>query len=284
MSIVTRFAPSPTGRLHLGHILSACIAQDLARQSSEGKFLLRMEDIDASRVRPEYEAGIIEDLAWLGLKWDGEILRQSERHDAYQRALHQLQAMGLVYPCFCTRKEIQAEIKAMGGAPHDYEAAYPGTCRKLSACEREARMAAGESHAWRLDSRRTANRVGPLTFEDGHRGKIEVNPDLLGDVVISRRDIGVAYHLAVVVDDSHQKISLVSRGEDLLPSTHVHRLLQAALDLNEPGYHHHHLLRDKDGKRLAKRYDALSIESLRQSGKNAGEIIEQITSLALPPR
>ena len=284
MSIVTRFAPSPTGRLHLGHVLSACIAQDLARNSSEGKFLLRMEDIDASRVRPEHEAGIIEDLEWLGLKWDGEILRQSERHDAYQHALHLLQAMGLVYPCFCTRKEIQTEIKAMGGAPHDQEVVYPGTCRNLSACEREARIAAGETHAWRLDSKRTAERVGPLTFEDAHRGKIEVNPDILGDVVISRRDIGVAYHLAVVVDDAHQKISLVSRGEDLLPSTHVHRLLQAALNLTEPSYHHHHLLLDKNGKRLTKRYDALSIESLRRSGKDASEILEQITSLALRPR
>ena len=284
MAIVTRFAPSPTGRLHLGHALSAWIAWDLAQGSNDGKFLLRMEDIDGSRVRPEYEAGIIEDLQWLGLKWDGEVLRQSERQDAYRAAFEQLQGLDLLYPCFCTRKDIQAEIKAMGGAPHGTDPVYPGTCRRLSPSERADRIAAGEPHAWRLDSQRAAELAGDLSFEDEVHGHIEVNPDLLGDVVISRKDISISYHLAVVVDDAHQGVTLVSRGEDLLPSTHVHRLLQSALNLPVPRYHHHHLVHDEDGKRLAKRCDSLSIESLRASGKTADEVLQQISSLASPPR
>ena len=284
MAIVTRFAPSPTGRLHLGHALSAWIAWDLAQGSNDGKFLLRMEDIDGSRVRPEYEAGIIEDLQWLGLKWDGEVLRQSERQDAYRAAFEQLQGLDLLYPCFCTRKDIQAEIKAMGGAPHGTDPVYPGTCRRLSPSERGDRVAAGEPHAWRLDSQRAAELAGDLSFEDEVHGHIEVNPDLLGDVVISRKDISISYHLAVVVDDAHQGVTLVSRGEDLLPSTHVHRLLQSALNLPVPRYHHHHLVHDEDGKRLAKRCDSLSIESLRASGKTADEVLQQISSLASPPR
>ena len=279
MAIVTRFAPSPTGRLHLGHVLSAWVAWDLAR-SEDGRFLLRMEDIDGSRVRPEYEDGIIEDLQWLGLHWDGDILRQSERQDAYQQAFEELQAKDLLYPCFCTRKEIQAELKAMGGAPHEHGEVYPGICKRLSTEERESKIASGLPHAWRLDAGRASQVSGPLTFTDQLHGIVTVDPALLGDVVITRKDIGVSYHLAVVVDDAHQDITLVSRGEDLLPSTHVHRLLQAALNLPEPEYHHHHLVVDDNGQRLAKRCDSLSIESLRQSGETAEAVLQRIRSLA----
>lgn len=282
MAIVSRFAPSPTGRLHLGHALSAWVAHQLARSTDGGHFLLRMEDIDGSRVRPEYEAGIIEDLQWLGLQWDGDIVRQSERQQAYQDAFDCLRDMGLLYPCFCTRKEIQAEIKAMGGAPHGEAEVYPGTCRKLSLEEREQKIAAGISHSWRLNSDKASKMAGALSFYDQVHGTIELNPELLGDVVISRKDIGVAYHLAVVVDDAYQGITVVSRGEDLLPSTHVHRLLQAVLKLPEPVYHHHRLVLDEEGQRLAKRCDSLSIEHLRESGTSAEEVLQRITSLAPP--
>ena len=278
--MITRFAPSPTGRMHLGHALSAWIAHDLAR-STGGKFLLRMEDIDVSRARPEFEAGIIEDLQWLGLSWDGEILRQSERQEAYQSAFWRLRELDLLYPCFCTRKEIQAEIEAMGGAPHNHgEAIYPGICKRLSPDEREQRIEAGKSHAWRLDSNRASDMAGPLHIEDDLHGKLKVDPELLGDVVITRKDIGVSYHLAVVVDDAHQQITLVSRGDDLLPSTHVHRLLQQTLKLPEPRYHHHALMLDDKGERLAKRSDSLSIAALRKSGKSPSQLLEEIRSFA----
>lgn len=281
MPTATRFAPSPTGRLHLGHALSACVAYDLARASGNGHFLLRIEDIDSSRVRPEYDAGIIEDLQWLGLHWDGTILRQSERHAAYQQAFERLRAMNLVYPCFCTRRAIHAEFASMGGAPHGPEGpTYPGTCKRMGCEERNERMDSGEAHAWRLDSQAISNLVGTLSFEDQRHGCIEVSPELLGDVVIMRKDIGVAYHLAVIIDDAHQQINLISRGEDLLASTHVHRLLQAALKLPEPLYHHHALLLDEEGKRLAKRMDSLSIRQLRDSGREPEELLNQIRSFA----
>lgn len=281
MAIVTRFAPSPTGRLHLGHAMSACFAYDLAHAQKAGRFLLRMEDIDISRCRPEFEAGIIEDLKWLGLDWDDNILRQSERQDAYQSAFWKLLELELLYPCFCTRTEIQAEIEAMGGAPHGPEGPlYPGICKSLSHEQRDQRIRAGESHAWRLDSEMAGRMAGSLEFEDARHGTIAVDPSLLGDVVITRKDIGVSYHLAVVVDDAFQEITLISRGQDLLASTHVHRLLQRALELPVPRYHHHALLLDDKGHRLAKRADSQSVAALRKAGRNPTELLATIRSFA----
>ena len=273
MTLRTRFAPSPTGRLHLGHVLAARVAHSLARDAG-GIFLLRHEDIDGPRVREEFYQGIEEDLKWLGLTWDGEALRQTSRIEAYEAALESLRDRDLVYPCFCTRREIQDEWARMGAAPQGPEAAvYPGTCLKLIAEERYAKLNAGIPCAWRLDSRRAAELTGPLTFRDLRFGEVPVNPGLLGDVVLARKDIGTAYHLAVVVDDAFQEITHVTRGEDLLPSTHVHRLLQGLLGLPEPLYFHHPLVLDDKGQRLAKRSESQSIRALRQSGLSAAEVL-----------
>jgi glutamyl-Q tRNA(Asp) synthetase len=273
---VTRFAPSPTGRLHLGHALAARVARDLARQSG-GRFLLRFEDIDHTRVRPEFYAGIEEDLRWLDLGWDGPALRQSERTDAYAAALERLRRQGSVYPCFCTRREIEEEVARMTGAPHGPEGAlYPGTCRRLSPDERAERLAAGAQPAWRLDARRSAEITGPLAFTDLRHGFHRVDPALLGDVVLARKDIGTSYHLAVVVDDAFQQVTHVTRGEDLLPSTQVHRQLQALLGLPEPLYLHHELVTDDKGVRLAKRHDSLSIHAMRESGLAPADVLKRL--------
>ncbi|MCU0779005.1 MAG: tRNA glutamyl-Q(34) synthetase GluQRS [Akkermansiaceae bacterium] len=277
--IRTRFAPSPTGRLHLGHALAARVARDLARSQPGGRFLLRFEDIDTPRVRAEFYQEIESDLQWLGLPWDEAPLRQTTRGAAYEAALTELRAKNLVYPCFCTRREIQSELAHMAAAPHGPEGpVYPGTCRHLSAREREGKIAAGLPHAWRLDSRMAAEHAGPLTFRDLRFGTIAVDPSLLGDVVLARKDIGTAYHLAVVVDDAFQHITHVTRGEDLLPSTHVHRLLQNLLGLPEPVYLHHGLFLDEHGKRLAKRHDALSIAALRESGLTPEQVRARLPS------
>jgi glutamyl-Q tRNA(Asp) synthetase len=272
MSIRTRLAPSPTGRLHLGHVLAAKVAHSLAREAG-GVFLLRYEDIDGPRVREEYYRGIEEDLKWLGLDWDGEPLRQTRRVAAYDSALDFLREGNLVYPCFCTRREIQEEWARIGSAPQGPEAPiYPGTCRRLTSDERQEKIWSGIPYAWRLDSGKAGGIAGPLTFHDLRFGEISVNPGLLGDVVLARKGIGTAYHLAVVVDDAFQEITHVTRGEDLLNSTHVHRLLQVLLGLPEPRYLHHELVRDEKGNRLAKRNDALSIAALRESGMTPEEV------------
>jgi glutamyl-Q tRNA(Asp) synthetase len=273
MIVRTRFAPSPTGRLHLGHALAARVASSLARDAG-GAFLLRHEDIDAPRVREDFYQGIEEDLEWLGLKWDGAALRQSSRIAAYEAALASLRERGLVYPCFCTRREIQDEWARMGAAPQGPEdPVYPGTCHKLTAAERQAKLDSGIPYAWRLDSRKARELAGPLTFRDLRFGEILVDPDLLGDVVLARKDIGTAYHLAVVVDDAFQQISHVTRGEDLLSSTHVHRLLQVLLGFPAPLYLHHRLMLDQTGNRLAKRCDSLSIAALRQNGMTPADVL-----------
>ncbi len=277
MIVRTRFAPSPTGRLHLGHALAACFAHDLARESTAGQFFLRFEDIDGPRVRAEYYAEIEQDLKWLGLTWDGEPLRQTSRLSAYQAALESLRERGLIYPCFCTRREIQQEWENMAAAPQGPEGLiYPGTCRSLSLSEQQKKIDAGISYAWRLDSAAAYSATGQLTFQDARLGTIQVNPSVLGDVVLARKDIGPAYHLAVVVDDAWQKITHVTRGEDLLPSTHVHRLLQSLLEFPEPAYHHHPLVVDESGKRLAKRCDALSLAMMRESGVTAQDILARV--------
>lgn len=268
MSIITRFAPSPTGDLHLGHAYAAKVAHDLARDSG-GRFLLRQEDIDSGRVKPEFYRRIEEDLEWLGFGWDGEILLQSERRESYDSALEKLKTMALAYPCFCTRKDIQAALSA----PHGPDAAiYPGTCRSLSAAETHDRIAAGEAHAWRFDAEKAAHIHGDLSFHDLRFGQIRVDTSVNGDAILARKDIGTAYHLAVVVDDDFQEITHVTRGEDLLGATHIHRQLQAVLGYREPLYLHHPLVRDENGARLAKRDAARSIRTLREQGLSPEEV------------
>lgn len=270
----TRFAPSPTGRLHLGHALAAITAHDLARENG-GEFLLRFEDIDSVRSRKEYYTAIEDDLHWLGLAWNGPPLCQSSRPGDYAFALSTLRNAGVVYPCFCTRKDMLDEAARMTNAPHGPEGAlYPGKCRALSQAARKAKLDAGTPFSWRLDSAAAARITGPLTFRDLNRGIIPVDADLLGDVVLARKDIGISYHLAVVADDAFQGISHVTRGEDLLASTHVHRILQCLLGLPEPAYLHHPLVLDETGKRLAKRHDALSLAGLRERGCSPREVRE----------
>lgn len=274
--IRTRFAPSPTGRLHLGHVYAAGVARDLAEDGG-GEFLLRFEDIDTTRVREEYFAWIEEDLRWLGFQWEGMPLRQTARLAAYDAALVRLQNIGVVYPCFCTRREIDEEISRMAGAPQGPEGPhYPGTCKRLSASERSARLAGGLPFSWRLNAGAAASEAGELTFHDRLHDVITVEPGLLGDVILARKDIGTSYHLAVVVDDAFQKISDVTRGEDLLSSTHVHRLLQELLGYPEPRYLHHRLILDETGRRLAKRHDPLSIRELRTRGFSPEEVLRRL--------
>ena len=276
--IVTRFAPSPTGYLHLGHAYSALYAWRAAREAG-GRFLLRIEDIDRARCRPEFTPAIIEDLAWLGLDWDGAVRQQSEHFADYRAALEKIEARGLIYPCFCTRAEIAAEIARAGGAPQGEEGPlYPGTCRPLSRAERERRVAAGESYSLRLDVARAAEQAGPLVWEEDERGPVAAQPELLGDVVLARKDVPTSYHLAVTVDDALQGVTLVTRGEDLRAATHIHRLLQALLDLPTPRYRFHKLLTDASGKRFAKRDKSLTLRALREAGHTSEEVRAMINS------
>lgn len=264
--MVTRFAPSPTGRLHVGHGWSALLAHDAAR-AADGRFLLRIEDIDGTRSRMEHIAGIEEDLRWLGVAWDGPVWRQSDRLPVYADALARLDTLGLTYPCFCTRVDIAREIERSGAAPHGPEGAlYPRICAHLSAEERQERLDAGQPRAIRLDVAAAMMRCGPLEWRDEDQGIIAARADLLGDVVLARKDAPVSYHLAVTVDDAAQGVTHVRRGQDLFVSTHVHRLLQALLDLPTPLYRHHALLVDAQGRRLAKRDAALTLASLRETG------------------
>lgn len=264
--IVTRFAPSPTGLLHLGHAYAAITARDAARG---GHFLLRIEDIDQGRTREEFVDAIYEDLAWLGLDWENPVLRQSTRFDAYRSALEQLG--DLLYPCFCTRKDIADEIARAGEAPNGPEGLlYPGTCRNLSRDEREGRIASGQSYALRLDVRRAAEIAGTLSFDEqragphNERGTVIVDPLLFGDVVLARKDIPASYHLAVVVDDAFQDVNLVTRGNDLFMATHVQRLLQNLLGLPAPAYAHHKLILDEHGHKFSKRDRAMTLRDLRE--------------------
>ena len=266
--IVTRFAPSPTGYLHLGHAHSALTGWHRARAES-GRFLLRIEDIDPARYRPEFEAAILEDLAWLGLDWDGPVRRQSEHLDDYRAAMERLQGLGLLYPCFCSRKDIAAAT----AAPHGPEGpVYRGTCRNLPAGLVAERQARGDPYALRLDVAKACAIAGPLGFEDEREGLVAADPETLGDVVLARRDAPASYHLCVTVDDHLQGVTLVTRGVDLFHATHIHRLLQAVLDLNVPTYAHHLLLTNAAGERLSKRDGAASPQMLRRAGKSAAEV------------
>lgn len=274
---VTRFAPSPTGLLHRGHAYSALAAWDLA-QSLNGEFLLRIEDIDSTRCRPEFETQLRDDLQWLGLSWQEPVRRQSEHLAEYQAAAEQLLDRGLLYPCFCTRRDIQREIAAAGGAPHGAEGPlYPGTCRDLPLAVVRRRLHSGEQYALRLNLDR-ARAIVPaeLTWTDLRRGIQLARPECLGDVVLVRKDIGCSYHLCVVFDDALQGVTHVSRGEDLFEATHLHRLLQALMDLPVPVYSHHPLIQDASGRRLAKRDGAESLLSLRQQGLQPEELRRQL--------
>ncbi|MBU6473754.1 MAG: tRNA glutamyl-Q(34) synthetase GluQRS [Alphaproteobacteria bacterium] len=274
--IVTRFAPSPTGYLHLGHAFAAITAHDAAKAAANGRFLLRIEDLDSGRCRPEYEAAIYEDLGWLGLSWETPVLCQSSRAGAYREALARLEAMGLTYPCFCTRKDIAEEIARSIEAPHLTALGpegflYPGTCRALPEDARRKRMAR-EPYALRLDVAKAVALAGPLSFEEhgagpnGERGIIPCDPTLFGDIVLARKQMPAAYHLAVVVDDAFQGVSLVTRGNDLFSATHVQRLLQALLGLPVPAYAHHRLVLDEQGKKFSKRDGAVTLRHLRETG------------------
>jgi len=267
----TRFAPSPTGYLHLGHAYSALFAARAA--GTGGRYILRIEDIDRARCRPEFTASILEDLAWLGLRWEQPVRRQSEHMDDYAKALAQLDAMGLIYPCFCTRADIAREIAQSGAAPHGPDGpVYTGICRRLSADEAAGHQDAGTAFALRLRMDAAAARAGPLFWRDAEAGEVRARPEMFGDVVLARKDTPASYHLAVTVDDSLQGITLVTRGNDLFAATHIHRLLQALLGLPTPGYHHHRLQVGESGERLAKRDRAATLRSLREAGRTPSEV------------
>jgi glutamyl-Q tRNA(Asp) synthetase len=272
-TVVTRFAPSPTGRLHLGHAHSALLGWHVARDAG-GRFLLRIEDIDPVRCRPEYTDAILEDLAWLGLDWDAPPRIQSRHLPEYRAVLERLAGMGLLYPCFCTRADIAREVAAIGHAPHGPDGLlYPGTCRRLSAAEREARIAAGEPYALRLNMAAAMARLDALlTFKEQGRGRLRCDPTRFGDVVLARKDTPASYHLCVTHDDALQGVTLVTRAEDLLPATDLHRLLQMLLGWPEPCYRHHPLLLGADGKRLSKRDNAPTLAALRQAGHSPAAV------------
>jgi glutamyl-Q tRNA(Asp) synthetase len=264
---VTRFAPSPTGFLHLGHAHSALDGWRRARAAG-GRFLLRLEDIDPGRCRPDYAAAIEEDLRWLGLDWDGAVRVQSQHLPEYRVALESLAARGLLYPCFCTRAEITRDIAASLAAPHGPDGPlYPGTCRGLPEAERGRRIATGEAHALRLDMRRALALAPPdLSFAEEGAGRVACHPARFGDVVLARKDAPASYHLCVTHDDALQGVTLVTRGEDLRAATDLHRLLQVLMGWPEPAYAHHRLLTDASGRRLAKRDKAATLRDLRDAG------------------
>ena len=269
---IFRFAPSPSGYLHLGHAYSALFSWTQA-QKHDAQFILRIEDIDTTRCRKEFTEAIYEDLSWLGLEWRDTPRNQSEHMDDYQRALKKLEDQDLLYPCFCTRKEIQNEVQQSGRAPHGPDGLiYPGTCRSLSATERKNRIAQGDSYALRLNTAQACALAGELYWHDERKGKVRATPEIFGDVVLARKDIHTSYHLSVTVDDALQNISCITRGTDLFEATHIHRLLQALLKLPVPTWHHHDLLHDEEGNRLAKRHNALAIRELRKQGKNPDDI------------
>jgi glutamyl-Q tRNA(Asp) synthetase len=264
---VTRFAPSPTGFLHLGHAHAALFAR---RHGAVMR--LRIEDIDATRCRADYAAAIAEDLAWLGIAWDGEVRVQAAHLPEYAAALDRLRGMDLLYPCFCTRAAIAAEVARAAGAPHGPDGPlYPGTCRRLDEGERSARVAAGAPHAWRLDMAAAARRAGPLTVRVGGIDR-PARPERFGDVVLARRDSPTSYHLCCAHDDAAQGITLVTRAEDLAPAAELHRLLGALLGWPAMDHLFHRLLLGPDGRRLSKRDGAVALRALRQAGQTTAEV------------
>jgi glutamyl-Q tRNA(Asp) synthetase len=265
----TRFAPSPNGPLHLGHAYAAVVAHDLAR-ARNGEFLLRIEDIDGERSRAEFVEEFFLDLEWLGLDWDGETRFQSRRLASYAEAGELLKAMGLLYPCRCTRAEIAAAATRMGpDGP-----VYPGTCRN--------REIHPEGAAWRLDVARALELTGPLEWTDERAGPQRATPQVFGDVVLLRKDLPASYHLAATLDDATDGITLVTRGMDLFPASHVHRLLQALLGLPVPAWHHHPLLVEPDGRKLAKRRGSPSLGDRRRAGEDGKAIAEALRQARFP--
>ncbi|MDR7100943.1 tRNA glutamyl-Q(34) synthetase GluQRS [Croceicoccus sp. BE223] len=270
MTCVTRFAPSPNGPLHLGHAFSAIVAHDLARERG-GRFLVRIEDIDGARSRREFAEGALADLAWLGLSHDGEAIRQSDRIASHAAALERLRARGLVYPCRCTRAEIAAAARESGpDGP-----VYPGTCRNV-------RFVPDGPVAWRLDMARAMAEAGPLTWDDEIAGRQVASPDLFGDVVLARKDAPGSYHLAVTLDDAADGVTLVTRGLDLFAASHVHRLLQALLGLPVPTWHHHALIVEVDGGKLAKRRGSPALADRRLAGEDGRALADRLRAGLLP--
>jgi len=279
---ILRFAPSPNGYLHLGHAYSALLNHDMARDLG-GRLLLRIEDIDVSRCRPQYEAAIYQDLGWLGISWDTSVRRQSEQFDDYRAALAKLEAQGLIYPSFESRSEIAALVAArdrQGRWPRDPDGVplYPGDARQLPAAERERRRRAGEPYALRLALDAAIARAGVLTWTEtgsgpqGQTGVVEAAPQMWGDVVLARKEVPASYHLAAVVDDALQGVTDVVRGQDLFWATGIHRLLQVLLGLPQPVYHHHKLILDVDGRKLSKSTQATSLRELRAAGATAVDV------------
>jgi glutamyl-Q tRNA(Asp) synthetase len=271
--IVTRFAPSPTGFLHLGHAHSALLGHRTAREAG-GRFLLRIEDIDRTRCKPEFERAIFDDLHWLGIDWEQPVRRQSDHFPDYAAALARLESDGLLYPCFCSRKD----IAAAASAPHEGETViYPGTCRGLGPILAAERKAAGAPFALRLNTGEAVRRSGPLVFleaepDGSNLRETRAEPEHFGDVVLGRRDTPASYHLCATLDDHLQGVTLVIRGEDLRPATHLHRLLQAVLGLASPQYRHHVLLTNESGVRLSKRDGAMALRALRDRGLSASAV------------
>jgi glutamyl-Q tRNA(Asp) synthetase len=281
-SHVLRFAPSPNGYLHLGHAYSALLNHDMAREFG-GRLLLRIEDIDVERCWPQYESAIYDDLRWLGVSWQEPVRRQSEHFDDYATAIAQLEAEGLLYPSFESRRELAAlvaELDRQGSWPRDPDAVpiYPGRARKLSAAERKRRREAGEPFALRVAMDKAVARAGVLTWTEtgagphGQTGVITATPQMWGDVVLARKDQPTSYHFSAVVDDALQGVTDVVRGSDLFWATAIHRLLQALLGLPEPSYHHHRLILDNKGKKLSKSTKATGLRELRAGGANAWDI------------
>jgi len=295
---VLRFAPSPNGPLHLGHAYSAVFTWSLAKRLG-GRFLLRIEDIDTLRSREAHVEQIFDDLGWLGLTWERPVRRQSRHFDDYFAALDRLRSLDVLYPCFATRQEITAAVASHGSHSVDPEGVpvYPSLSTLLTTEERRRLMEEGRPYALRLDCRRAWEMArdragGRLTFVEhgrgpaGEHGEIPVDPTVWGDVVIARKDIGTSYHLSVVVDDALQGVSLVTRGQDLFHATHIHRVLQVLLDLPEPAYHHHDLIRDETGRRLAKSAGDTSLAVLRKAGWTRQRVLEAVglaADHAIPP-
>jgi glutamyl-Q tRNA(Asp) synthetase len=283
---VTRFAPSPTGLLHVGTAYSAMFAAEAA--GPKGRFLLRIEDIDQGRCRPAFEAAVYEDLAWLGLTWENPVRRQSEHFMAYAEVVAGLEKEGLLYPCFCTRADIQREIAGAGSAPHLQSGPdgpiYPGTCRHLSSAEQQRRKDDGQPYALRLRMAEARILAGPLTWHDDVRGEIIATPEIFGDVVLARKDTPASYHLACTWDDALQGVTLVTRGEDLFTATHIHRLLQALWKVPTPRYRHHRLLMGPDGKKFSKRDQAPTLRALREAGRSPNEVAAMIRAAAQDPQ
>lgn len=274
---ITRFAPSPSGRLHKGHAYSALLAYRAALKNS-GRFILRIEDIDTTRCKAEFTEDIYNDLRWLGLTWETPVRKQSEHFSDYSSALGKLKALDVVYPCFCTRKDIQAEIAAAERAPHGPDGPlYPGICKKLTRVEGTQLRANNKPHAWRLNLDAALEALEhPLSWHDQVYGHVPATPEILGDIVLARKDTPTSYHLSVVVDDGLQNITHITRGEDLFHATHIHVVLQKLLGLPTPSYHHHELLTDNEGVRFAKRNKSVTLNDIREHGVSSSMLIDSL--------